>query len=146
MAKQEMVFKVKKLHPEAILPKRAFFSDAGLDLFTYQNVTIAKNSRILVKVGFAVEIPVGYEIQIRSRSGNALKHGITVLNSPGTIDQQYRGEIGVILYNSSDEDITFEAGKAVAQMVVSKVELFDFELTEDLSDTDRGVGGFGHTG
>jgi dUTP pyrophosphatase len=140
------VFKIKKLNDIAILPKRAYFSDAGLDLFTYEDVIVKSGCRKLVKVGLAIEIPIGYEVQIRSRSGNALKHGIAVLNSPGTIDQQYRGEIGVILINHGENDVEFKYGSAIAQMVVSKVELADFELSEELDSTSRGSDGFGSTG
>lgn len=139
-------FKIKKLHESAIVPRRAFSSDAGIDLFTYDDVTIAVGQRTLVKVGLAIEMPVGYEVQIRSRSGNAYKHGVVVLNSPGTIDQQYRGELGVILINHGDYDVEFKAGSAIAQMIVSKVELVDFELSDELDATERDSAGFGSTG
>lgn len=139
-------FKIKKLHESAIVPRRAFSSDAGIDLFTYDDVTITVGQRTLVKVGLAIEIPVGYEVQIRSRSGNAYKHGVVVLNSPGTIDQQYRGELGVILINHGDYDVEFKAGSAIAQMIVSKVELVDFELSDELDATERDSAGFGSTG
>ena len=139
-------FKIKKLHESAIVPRRAFSSDAGIDLFTYDDVTIAVGQRTLVKVGLAIEIPVGYEVQIRSRSGNAYKHGVVVLNSPGTIDQQYRGELGVILINHGDYDVEFKAGSAIAQMIVSKVELVDFELSDELDATERDSAVFGSTG
>jgi dUTP pyrophosphatase len=139
-------FKIKKLHQNAIVPRRAFSSDAGIDLFTYADVVISVGQRNLVKVGLAIEIPVGYEVQIRSRSGNAHKHGVVVLNSPGTIDQQYRGELGVILINHGDCDVEFKAGSAIAQMIVSKVELVDFELSDELDTTERDIAGFGSTG
>jgi dUTP pyrophosphatase len=141
-----MSFKIKKLNENAILPKRAYPSDAGIDLFTYEDVIIGVGQRKLVKVGLAIEIPVGYEVQIRSRSGNAYKHGAVVLNSPGTIDQQYRGELGVILINHGNTEVEFKSGSAIAQMVINKVELVDFELCDELDDTERGSGGFGSTG
>ena len=139
-------FKIKKLNENAIIPRRAYHSDSGIDLFTYEDFIIGVGQRKLIKVGLAIEIPVGYEVQIRSRSGNAYKHGVVVLNSPGTIDQQYRGELGVILINHGHTEVEFKAGTAIAQMVVNKVELVDFELCDELDDTERGSGGFGSTG
>lgn len=142
----ELDFKIKKLNENAILPRRAFSSDAGVDLFTYEDVIIGVSQRKLIKIGLAIEIPVGYEVQIRSRSGNAYRHGVVVLNSPGTIDQQYRGELGVILINHGNSEVEFKAGSAIAQMVIAKVELVDFKLHDSLDNTHRGEGGFGSTG
>lgn len=101
----------------------------------------------LIPTGFCYEIPVGYEVQVRPRSGLAAKHGVTVLNTPGTIDADYRGEVKVILINHSKEDFVISRGERIAQAVPAKVEVhMDFEEAEELSDTDRGAGGFGHTG
>lgn len=100
----------------------------------------------LVKTGISIELPEGYEAQVRPRSGLALKQGVTVLNTPGTIDADYRGEIGVILINHSNVTFTYEKGDRIAQMVIAPVVQAKFEAVEDLSDTDRGAGGFGHTG
>jgi len=100
----------------------------------------------LVKTGLFIELPVGYEAQVRPRSGLAYKNGITVLNSPGTIDADYRGEVGVILVNLSNEPFVIENGERIAQMVIAKHEQAEWELVEDLAETERGAGGFGSTG
>lgn len=102
--------------------------------------------RVLVKTGLFLEIPSGYECQVRPRSGLALKKGITVLNAPGTIDADYRGEVGVILINLSNETFRIEDGERIAQLVFAKFEQADWEETEELSNTERGAGGFGSTG
>lgn len=102
--------------------------------------------RVLIPTGLFVEIPTGYEIQVRPRSGLAIKHGITCLNTPGTIDSDYRGEIKIILVNLSAEDHVINHGDRIAQMVVQKVELGEFEQVEVLNETIRAAGGFGHTG
>ena len=100
----------------------------------------------MIPTGLFVELPEGYEMQIRPRSGLAAKHGITVLNSPGTIDADYRGEIKVILVNLSNEPFTIEAGERIAQMIVARYEQIEWQLTDELSSTERGAGGFGSTG
>lgn len=102
--------------------------------------------RLLVKTGLFIELPKGYEAQIRSRSGLSLKHGIVVLNAPGTIDADYRGEIGIILANFSTEDFEIKNGERIAQMVIAQHETISWEITEQLTDTQRGIGGFGSTG
>ena len=102
--------------------------------------------RKLIPTGFFMALPEGYEAQVRPRSGLALKHGITVLNSPGTIDADYRGEVGVILINLSQEDFIINDGERIAQMVIARHETADFEQVEVLDDTERGEGGYGHTG
>ena len=102
--------------------------------------------RVIVKTGLFIELPIGYEAQVRPRSGLAAKSGVTVLNAPGTIDADYRGEIGVILVNLSDKTFTVEHGDRIAQLVVAKYERAEWSLTESLSETDRGSGGFGSTG
>lgn len=121
---------------------------AGMDLRANieQTITIKPLERVVVKIGLMIALPSGYEAQIRPRSGLAAKKGITVLNSPGTIDADYRGEIGVILINLSTEDFLINDGDRIAQMVVAKYERVDFEHVEELNETSRGVGGFGSTG
>lgn len=131
------------------LPKYETAQSAGLDLKAFLPegpVTLAPLERGLVKTGLFIELPVGYEAQVRPRSGLALKKGITVLNSPGTIDADYRGEICVILINLSQEPFVINDGERIAQMVVARHEQAELVEVDELSDTERGAGGFGHTG
>lgn len=130
------------------LPEYATAGAAGMDLRAHLEapVTLKPLERRLVPTGLFMEIPAGFEVQIRPRSGLAYKHGITVLNSPGTIDSDYRGEVGVLLINLSNEPFVIENGERIAQMVVAAHEQATWETTDQLSDTDRGAGGFGHTG
>ena len=133
-------------HP---LPKYETAQSAGLDLKAFLPdgpITLAPMQRGLVKTGLFMELPAGYEAQVRPRSGLALKKGITVLNSPGTIDADYRGEICVILINLSQEDFLINDGERIAQMVVARHEQAELVQVEELSETERGAGGFGHTG
>jgi len=141
-----MQLKIKKLKPEAILPSYAREGDAGLDLFAVTQIVIPAGKSALVPTGIAIELPPGTEAQVRPRSGLALKHALTVLNTPGTVDEGYRGEVGVILINHGASSFTVEAGMKVAQMVVSpRIQVAVVEVAE-LSDTQRGAGGFGSTG
>ncbi len=135
----------KSNHP---LPHYGTEGAAGVDLRANitEPITLKPLERSLVKTGLFIELPIGYEAQVRPRSGLAYKHGLTVLNSPGTIDADYRGEIGVILVNLSNEEFTIENGERVAQMVIAKHEQAEWDLVEELSDTERGAGGFGSTG
>ena len=130
------------------LPKHATSGSAGLDLRSNEEyiTPIEPFGRKLIHTGIHIELPQGYEAQIRPRSGLAIKKGLTVLNSPGTIDSDYRGEIGVILYNSSNEVATIEPGERIAQMVIAKYERVELVDVNSLNETDRGDGGFGHTG
>lgn len=130
------------------LPAYSTEYSAGMDLraFVSEPVMLKPLERKLIPTGLFVEIPVGYEAQIRPRSGLALKKGITILNSPGTIDADYRGEIGVILINLSNEDFVIESGERICQMVVASHEKVEWQLSEILNETVRGEGGFGHTG
>jgi len=130
------------------LPNYATAGSAGMDLRAHlaTPVTLQSLERRLIPTGLFMEIPVGYEVQIRPRSGLAYKHGITVLNSPGTIDSDYRGEIGVLLVNLSQEAFIIENGERIAQMVVAAHGQVAWETVSELSDTDRGAGGFGSTG
>lgn len=111
-----------------------------------KSILLLPHSRVLVGCGFAIELPEGYELQIRSRSGNALNKGLIVLNSPGTVDADYRGEIGAIICNTSNYAVNLEVGDKIAQAVLAKTEKIEWEKAEELSTTDRGEGGYGHTG
>jgi dUTP pyrophosphatase len=135
----------KSAHP---LPHYETEASAGMDLRAniQESITLKPLERTIVKTGLFIELPVGYEAQVRPRSGLAAKKGITVLNAPGTVDADYRGEIGVILVNLSNEDFTIENGERVAQLVIAKHERAQWIEVEELSSTDRGAGGFGSTG
>ncbi len=141
-----MILKVKKLTEDAILPHYAHPGDAGADLFANVNLEIAPGESAMVKTGISMELPPSTEAQVRPRSGLAAKKQITVLNTPGTIDEGYRGEVCVILINHSKEIFTIEKGMKIAQMVVKPVITVEVEEVNELSDTSRGTGGFGSTG
>ena len=130
------------------MPHYETMASAGMDLrASLSEARILKPlERTIVGTGLFIELPIGYEAQVRSRSGLAAKKGITVLNAPGTIDADYRGEIGVILVNLSNEDFTIQNGERIAQLVIAKHERAEWEMTETLTDTERGEGGFGSTG
>ena len=130
------------------LPNYETIASAGMDLRANidQSITLKPLERTIVKTGLFIELPIGYEAQVRPRSGLAAKKGITVLNAPGTIDADYRGEIGVILVNLSNHDFTIENGERVAQLVIAKHERADWQEVDALSETHRGEGGFGSTG
>jgi dUTP pyrophosphatase len=130
------------------LPKYETISSAGMDLRANieKDITLKPMERILVPTGLFIELPHGYEAQIRPRSGLALKKGITVLNTPGTIDSDYRGEIGIILVNLSNENFVIKNGERICQMIISKFETIDWNEIDALNDSLRGKGGFGHTG
>ncbi len=132
-------------HP---LPAYATPQSAGLDLRANIDspVTLRPLERRLIPTGLSIALPDGYEAQVRPRSGLALKHGVTLLNTPGTIDADYRGEIGVILVNLSSEEFTVNDGDRIAQMVIARYERTEWEETDTLDETERGAGGFGHTG
>ena len=130
------------------LPEYKTIASAGMDLRANISspVTLQPLERSLIKTGLFIELPIGFEAQVRPRSGLAAKKGITVLNTPGTIDADYRGEIGVILVNLSNEPYTLEEGERIAQLVVAKHERVNWSEVEELSETTRGTGGFGSTG
>ena len=130
------------------LPNYETLASAGMDLRAHISESIVLNplERAIVKTGLFIELPVGYEAQVRPRSGLAAKKGVTVLNSPGTIDADYRGEIGVILVNLSNEAFTVENGERIAQLIIAKHERAEWEEVDMLTDTVRGAGGFGSTG
>jgi dUTP pyrophosphatase len=130
------------------LPEYATPQSAGMDLRANieEPIVLKPLKRVLVPTGLHIALPEGYEAQIRPRSGLALKKGITCLNTPGTIDADYRGDVGVILINLSDEDFVINPGERIAQMIISKFKQAEFELVEELDETERGEGGYGHTG
>lgn len=141
-----MTLAFKRVHPEAVLPAYAHESDAGMDIRSVAEVVIPARGRALVPTGLVVLLPPNYEAQVRPRSGLALKSGITVLNTPGTIDAGYRGEIGVILFNTTDTDFAVHKGDRVAQIVIAPVTRVEVVETDSVEETDRGAGGFGSTG
>ncbi|WP_370639282.1 dUTP diphosphatase [Corynebacterium sp. CNCTC7651] len=139
--------RVKRLHPDAVLPMRAHAGDAGADLYAAEDVTLAPGERALIGTGIAIALPMGTVGLIHPRSGLAAKHGITIVNAPGTVDAEYRGELKVCLLNT-DRAKAFEVtrGMRIAQLVVQRVELVGFEEVEELDETARGTGGYGSTG
>ena len=141
-----MTLRFKRIHPDAVLPAYAHPSDAGMDVRSVADLVIPAGGRALVPTGLVAIIPPMYEIQVRPRSGLALKHGVIVLNTPGTIDSGYRGEIGVILANFGDREFSVSKGDKVAQLVFAPVVQPEIEETDTIDDTDRGAGGFGSTG
>ena len=136
---------VEVLDPK-LVPVYANIGDAGADLVASQAAVVPAKGRILVKTGLKLALPMGYVGLVHPRSGLALKHGITVLNTPGTIDSGYRGEVGVILYNSTDSDFEVQIGDRIAQLVIQKYETGIFNIVDSLGETSRGDGGFGSTG
>lgn len=138
--------KVKKLRPEAVVPQYQTPDAAGLDLVGLNEVTIPPGYRGVIETGLAIELPRGWEAQVRPRSGLALKQGITVLNSPGTIDSDYRGEVKVIVINHGLGTVHLKAGERVAQLVVARAPQALVSEVQELSETNRGAGGFGSTG
>ena len=134
-------------HGEGLpLPAYATAGAAGMDVVAAEGVTLAPGARAAVATGFAIAIPEGYEVQVRPRSGLALKHGITCLNTPGTIDSDYRGEVKVILINLGEAPFVIARGERIAQLVPAPVQRATLEIVDLLDDTDRGSGGFGSTG
>ena len=139
---------VRRLRPDAVLPSRATAGAAGYDLSAALDapVTLAPGARALVPTGIALAMPADMEAQVRPRSGLALKHGLTLLNAPGTIDADYRGEVGVILANLGSEPFVVEPGMRIAQLVFATVAHPEIRLADALPDSGRGAGGFGHSG
>lgn len=151
---KELEIKVKKLHPESIIPTYATEHSAGMDLYSnlhledenIATIELLPGERTLIKTGISMSIPEGFEGQVRPRSGLALKHGISIVNSPGTIDSDYIGDIGIILINHSNELFVIQHGVRIAQLVITSYNKCNLVEVEELSDTERGVGGFGHSG
>lgn len=142
-----MKIEVKRLNPQAIMPRKYSEHAAGYDICACleKPIVVEPSTLVLVSTGLAIAIEAGYEVQIRPRSGLALKNQIGVLNSPGTIDPDYRGEVKIILFNFGKEHFTITHGMRIAQMVISKYENPTWTEVEELSETGRGQGGFGHT-
>ncbi len=140
-----MKIQIKKLNKDANF-EQAHQGDAGIDLYTTKTTEILPGEIKLIKTGIKIAIPEGFEGQVRPKSGLALNKGITVLNTPGTIDSGYRGEIGVIIINHGKEKFTAEKGKKIAQLIFNKIEMPEIEFVEELNETSRGDGGFGSTG
>lgn len=141
-----MTVRFKRVHPDASLPAYAHPGDAGMDVRSVEDVELAPGSRALVHTGLVMILPAGWEAQVRPRSGLALKHGVTVLNTPGTIDAGYRGEIGVILANMGDAAFSVRKGDRIAQIVIAPVTAAVIEEADAVDETVRGAGGFGSTG
>ena len=141
-----MTLRFKRIHPDAVLPAYAHPSDAGMDVRSVADIVIPRGGRTLVPTGLVAIIPPMHEIQVRPRSGLALKHGVTVLNTPGTIDSGYRGEIGVILANMGDAAFSVRKGDRIAQIVIAPVTAAVIEEADAVDETVRGAGGFGSTG
>ena len=141
-----MTLRFKKVHPDAILPSYAHPSDAGMDVRSVEDVTLAPGKRALVHTGLVMLLPPMYEAQVRPRSGLALKSGVTVLNTPGTIDSGYRGEVGVSLINLGETEFQVRKGDKIAQLVIAPVTQPDVAEVFEIDETDRGSSGFGSTG
>lgn len=141
-----MTVKFRRIDPSAELPTYAHPGDAGMDIRSIEELTIEPGARALVHTGLVMVLPPGYEAQVRPRSGLALKNGVTVLNTPGTIDEGYRGEIGVILVNFGSEPFKVEKGAKIAQMVIAPCARAEIVETDEVDDTVRGTGGFGSSG
>jgi len=141
-----MTVNFKRIHPAAVLPAYARPGDAGMDVCACEEATLQPGERKLVRTGLLMELPHGTEAQMRPRSGLALKNGVTLLNTPGTIDEGYRGEVGVILINLGRESFAVQPGMRIAQMVIAPVLHVVTAEVAEVSDTARGAGGFGSTG
>ena len=144
----EIAVKISRLRPEARLPCYMTAAAAGMDLYVTldEDVILAAGKQVMVPTGIAIALPPGFEAQVRPRSGLAAKYGVTLVNTPGTIDADYRGEISVILINHGPEDFVIKDGERIAQMIVAPVSRCQWNLVDKLDETDRGSGGFGHTG
>jgi len=141
-----MLLQVKRLTASAKIPVRSTPHASCFDVHADAEGVIAPGDRALIKTGLSVAVPPGFEVQVRSRSGLALKQGVAVLNSPGTVDADYRGEVGIILINLGKEAFTYKQGDRIAQLGVYRVEMCPVSEVQVLDDTERGAGGFGHTG
>ncbi|MCF2135806.1 MAG: dUTP diphosphatase [Candidatus Thorarchaeota archaeon] len=146
MKKDQITVKVKLIHPDAKVPTRARAGDVAFDLYSSVEYTLQPGERFAVPTGISIEIPEGYEGEVRPRSGLAIKHGITVLNSPGTIDSGYRGEVKSILINLGTDPFVIEKGMRISQLAIRPVPNVQMVETDTLSETERGERGFGSTG
>ena len=141
-----MKIKIKKVHEKAIVPKYARRGDAGMDVYSVEGLIVKSKERKLISTGISFEIPEGFEIQVRPKSGLALNHGLTIVNTPGTLDSGYRGELKVILLNTGENDYEIKPGEKIAQIVLARYEQAEIEEVSELSESERGAGGFGSTG
>ena len=144
----DVIVKISRLRSAARLPRYMTAAAAGMDLYVTleYEIVLARGERVMVPTGIAIALPSGYEAQIRPRSGLAAKYGVTLLNTPGTIDADYRGEISVILINHGSEDFVIKDGDRIAQMIIAPVSRCQLQAVDSLDETGRGSGGFGHTG
>ena len=145
---EKVIVKIVRENDKIELPKYETSGAAGMDVRANitEPIVLGSLERTLVPTGLKIAIPEGYEVQVRPRSGLALKHGITLLNTPGTIDSDYRGELKIIVANMSKDAYTINPGERIGQLVLNKVEQIEWEVVETLDETERGAGGFGHTG
>lgn len=145
---EKVIVKIVRENDKIELPKYETLGAAGMDIRANitEPIVLGSLERTLVPTGLKIAIPEGYEVQVRPRSGLALKHGITLLNTPGTIDSDYRGELKIIVANMSKDAYTINPGERIGQLVLNKVEQIEWEVVETLDETERGAGGFGHTG
>lgn len=141
-----MKLKIQRTDKEVKLPNYAHPGDAGMDVYAAESCVLKPGEHKLIPTGIRIALPEGHEAQIRPKSGLALKHGISIVNTPGTIDEGYRGDVGVIVINHGKEEYAIEKNAKIAQMVINKVESLEVEEVEDLDSTARGEGGFGSTG
>jgi len=141
-----LTVRVQKIHEDAVMPKYVHEGDSGMDLFSVAEHVLKPGERQLIGTGLKVAVPLGYEGQVRPKSGLALKHGVTVVNTPGTLDAGYRGKLGVIAINHGAEDYKVEKNQKIAQLVIQKIEQAHLEEVQSLDETSRGEGGFGSTG
>ena len=144
----DIVLKFQKLHNTVEIPKYETVGASGMDVraFLQDDVTLEPMERKLIPTGIKIELPIGYEAQVRARSGLSIKHGLTLINGIGTVDSDYRGELCVPMVNISNEEYTINPNDRIAQMVICRYEKVDIQVTEELSDTQRSTGGFGSTG
>jgi dUTP pyrophosphatase len=146
MEHRAVTVRFRRLSPSAVLPERRTAGASGFDLAAAESCVVGAGKTALVGTGIALALPPGYEAQVRPRSGLALRHGIGLLNAPGTIDSDYRGEVKVILFNFGSEPFRVAIGDRIAQLVIQEVVFAVFDEASELSETERGAGGFGHTG
>jgi len=138
--------KIKKLHPEAIMPHYTHDGDAGMDVYSTEDLILLPTQRKLIPTGLSFEIPKGFEIQIRPKSGLALKHGLTIINTPGTLDSGYRGELGIILLNTGEAPYEIKKSEKIAQIILARYEEAEIQEVKELGDSSRGAEGYGSTG